>query len=432
MKSILSGAAAQSLRARAGKTILAFVFLVNLSIGYKIYSESEGSKPADDGYKSISLLMNVLELLRENYVDPSQVSYDKLIHGALKGMLQELDPFSAYEEPQRFKHTLEETNGAFGGLGIVVTSKNNMIEVVAPMEDSPGFRAGIQPGDIIMEIDGKSTRLMDLQECVNLLKGAPGTKVGLTVYRKSEDSTKELNIERAVIEVSSIKGGKIIDDGIGYIRITQFTLPTAERLDEALKKLKQDESFKGLILDLRGNPGGLLDSAVQVCSRFIKKGELVVFTEGREKSNRVEYHSLACEKMLDIPIVLLLDANSASASEIVAGCLKDYGRAVLVGTRSFGKGSVQSVVPLPDKGAVRFTTAKYYTPSKRVIHGEGIEPNIPINIPADIERKLAQQRAAYPGEVKPNIPGAVSDPQLQRAIEILKGISLFTQAKKDE
>ncbi len=419
------------------KKIISAIFLAGclvvvasgLSAGNKV--KPEAPKKIDDPYKSISLLMDVMELVREKYVDSEKVTYEKLIHGALKGMLQELDPYSIYEEPKYYKNTVEQTRGSFGGLGIVVTKKRGYLEVVSPMEDTPGFRAGLQAGDQILEINGKSTRRLTLRQCVNLLKGPPQTNVKLKVYHKAKDSTSNLQITRERIKISPIKGAKIIDDGIGYIRIVQFSAPVAGHLQKALKKMKK-QKLRALVLDLRGNPGGLLSSAVQVCSLFIDNGKLVVYTEGRNVKDRQTFNADSSVKYLDIPMTVLIDNNSASASEIVAGCLKDHKRAVLVGEKSYGKGSVQTIIPLMDRSAIRFTTAKYYTPSKRVIHDKGIDPDIPVEISRGQEFILARQRAMFPGQVKPDPTWCITDVQLQRAMEILKGICLFSENGKSE
>ncbi len=421
-------------------SLLQALFAAALLLGFaaKAQIEEEQGKPLEaketqpqaqpeTPYKDISLFLQVLQLVREHYVDKDKVSYENLLRGAMKGMLQELDPFSIYEEPQRYKSTVEDTSGQFGGIGVVISLKNDVLEVVSPMEDTPGAKAGIQAGDIILEVDGKSARRMDLHECVKLLKGKPGTQVTLKIYRRSDDSTKDITIERAIIAVPAVKGAKMLEGKIGYVRITQFSNPTASELDAALKKLKEG-GMKGLVIDLRGNPGGLLSSAVEVCSRFIEKDALVVFTEGRKESERAEYLSQACEKTLDLPIAILVNGNSASAAEIVSACLQDRKRAVLVGEKTFGKGSVQTVVPLSDGGAVRFTTAKYYTPSKKVIHGFGVEPDIHVDISPGAEAAIAQQLSAAPGE-RPNGQKPVKDVQLERAMEILKGICLFREAK---
>jgi carboxyl-terminal processing protease len=386
----------------------------------------------DDAYKTISLFMNVLQMLRQHYVDPEKVTYDKLMKGAMKGMLHELDPFSVYETPEHYKHTVEGTKGAFGGIGVVITTKNRVLEVVAPMEDTPGFKAGIQAGDIITEIDGESTKGMNMADCVKRLKGQPGTKVTLTVYRRSEDVNKDITIERAIIKVSPVKGTKIMEDNIGYIRISQFSAPAAGKLDEALEKLK-GKKMKALVLDLRGNPGGLLTSAIEVCSRFLGEGEVIVSTQGRDKKDRREYRSLTCDKALDIPMAVLVNGSSASASEIVSGCLKDHKRAVLIGERTFGKAFIQTIIPLNNNnGAVRFTTGKYYTPDGNLIHGSGIEPDISIPVSIGSEAKLSRQRALFPGQIQPKSKGCIRDVQLQRAVEILKGICLFGEVKNGD
>lgn len=418
---------------RRGVSLLVMIGLtVNLLLGYKVYSDATVENPKDDGYQAISNLMFVIQELRQNYVDGDKVTYGKLVEGALKGMLHELDPFSSYENPKRYEDMIEQTEGQFGGIGVVVTMKNKMLEVVAPLEDTPGFEAGIHAGDLIVKIGDKDTRSMSLSECVNLLKGVPGTKVAITIYRKSEDLTKDLEIERAVIKLSGVKGPTIIENEIAYLRISQFVGTTAAKLENALREMKK-ENPKGLILDLRGNPGGLLSSAISVCSNFLEKGKLVVFTEGKRESQKREYFAMDCEKVLDLPMVILIDQNSASASEIVAGCLQDYKRAVLVGETSFGKGSVQSVIPLPNKGgAIRFTTARYYTPSERVIHGEGIDPDIVVKIRERDLLKLAHQRSKYPGVIKPDEKGAVTDVTLERAVGVLKGICLFSEARGDD
>lgn len=406
------------------------ILLLNCFVGYKAYSAAEAEMPDDNGYESIYLMMNVIQLIRRNYVDAGKVTYPVLITGALKGMLQELDPFSSFLEPESYSKLIKDAEGEeFGGVGMHITIRelDQGLEVTAPIEDSPAFKAGVKPGDLILAIEGKSTRLMSLDECVRLLKGTVGTEVMITIYRKSEDLTKELTIKREKIKVFTVKGERIIEDGIGYFRITQFNIPTAEKLDETLKKLKE-QNMRALIVDLRGNPGGLLSSAVDVCSRFLEYGSLIVYTEGRMASDRIEYRSQRCDKTLDIPMAILVDGNSASASEIVSGCLQDHKRAVLIGEKTFGKGSVQTIYPLSDCSAVRLTTAKYYTPSKRIIHENGIEPDINIHVAPELANELYYQRIAYPGVVKPDVPDSVCDVQLEHAIEIVKGICLFSDA----
>ncbi|OGV39378.1 MAG: hypothetical protein A2020_09130 [Lentisphaerae bacterium GWF2_45_14] len=378
-----------------------------------------------DAYSSISLFMNVMQLLRQNYVDPEKVTYKKLMEGAMKGMLRELDPFSAYETPENYQATIEGTQGSFGGLGIVVTNKNNALEVVSTMEGSPGFKSGIHSGDIITEINGDPVKTLELGSCVKKLKGAPGTKVSVTIYRRSDDSSKTFDIERAEIKVPAVNGTNLVAEKIGYIRLTQFSAPVAQELDKAIEKLKE-QHIKGLVLDLRNNPGGLLSSAIESASRFIPDNQVIVSTQGRNKDDRQEFKSIPCEKLTDVPMAVLVNENSASASEILAGCLKDHKRAVIIGERTFGKAFIQSIVPLSDKGAVRFTTGKYYTPSGQLIHGEGIKPDIEIIISPETEMKLSRQRSTHPGIIKPEGKGTIKDVQLERAVEILKGISVFS------
>ncbi len=414
------------------RTVLVFLAIlilsINLVIGYNVYSAATNDSP-DDSYTIIYRFMYVLQKVRKEYVDADKVSYQSLIKGAMKGMLRELDPFSSYMEPEGYKELVEDTEGReFGGIGIVVTFRNHVLEVIVPMEDTPGFKAGIKPGDMILAIDGQSTAQMTLDDCVKFLKGAPGTTVTVTIYRESEDLKKDLAIERANIEVSTIKGMKMLEDGIGFLRITQFNLPTAAKLDESLKKLKE-QGMKALIIDLRGNPGGLLTSAIEVCSRFIDTGELVVSTEGRLPNQKLEYRSLRCDKYPDLKIGILIDGNSASASEIFAACLQDYKKGILIGEKSFGKGSVQTIFALPENGgAIRLTTAKYYTPSRRVIHENGIEPDIKVPVSPKTMDKIYTQRLSYSGVVKPEGPNTVRDVQLERAIEVMKGVCIFSQA----
>jgi carboxyl-terminal processing protease len=417
------------------KKILVFavsaILTANLILGYSVYSYGNSEAP-DEGYSAIYKLMFVLQKVRKDYVDADKASYQVLIKGAMKGMLRELDPFCSYMEPEGYKELVDDTEGReFGGVGIVVTFRNHALEVIAPMEDTPGFKAGIKSGDIIMSIDNRPTSSMTIDDCIKLLKGTPGTSVSIVIYRESEDMKREITIERANIEVSSIKGAKVIEEGIGFLRITQFNVPSAAQLDENLKKLKA-QNIKALIIDLRGNPGGLLTSAIELCSRFLEKGELVVSTEGRLPSQKQEYRSLKCDKYLDLKIGILVDGNSASASEIFAACLQDHKRAIVIGDKTFGKGSVQTIFALPENGgAIRLTTAKYYTPGRRIIHENGVEPDIKVPISLKLMDKIYTQRLSYSGLIKPEGPNSVRDVQLERAVEVMKGICLFSKMSGD-
>ncbi len=407
----------------------------NLFYGYSLYCDAKDGLPEEDGYDSIYKLMFVINKVRKDYVDADKVSYKNIVRGALKGILHELDPYCSYMEPESFKNMVDETEGKeFGGVGMMVSYKDGALVVIAPMEDTPAFKAGVKPGDLIDEIDGKKTSSMNLDECVRMLKGEPGTKVELVILREGEEESITLSVTRENIEVSTVKGGRIIEDGIGYLRITQFNVPTAAKLDEELLELKE-KGMNALVIDLRGNPGGLLNSAIEVCSRFIETGKLVVSTEGRNQKSP-QYKALHCKKYLDsgdgsLPMVLLIDQYSASASEIFAGCMKDYKRAVLVGTRTFGKGSVQSIMPLPENaGAIRLTTAKYFTPNKLQIHEHGIDPDVSVPVSRETMEKIYSQRTAFPGTIKPENHNSVTDVQLQRAVEVLKGIRIYNTAGK--
>jgi carboxyl-terminal processing protease len=373
----------------------------------------------------------VMQLIREKYVDVDKVTYQKLVKNAMRGMLMGLDPFSSYMEPKFYSDMVNETNGVgFGGLGIHIDIKRGKLIIIAPIHGSPAYKAGIKPNDTVLFIDGKPISGMSIDECIKLLKGEPGSEVKLTIHRASENLTKEVTVVREIIVATSVRWAHIPEDDLGYVRISLFTKLTAQDLDKALCSLKE-KGITGLILDVRGNPGGLLNSAVDVCSRFIDKGELIVFVEGRTKEDRKDYNSVSCDKVSDIPIAILVNGMSASAAEILAGCLQDHNRAVLIGERTFGKGSVQSIITLHDKSAIRLTTAKYYTPSKRVIHEHGIEPNVVVDIDSRTANKLYSQSIAYPGVIMPDYSGAVRDTQLERSLEILKGIRLFKKSAEE-
>ena len=386
----------------------------------------------DDGYNSVTLMMTVMELLRKYYVDKDKVKYEKLTTGALKGMLQELDPYCVYESAAVHRLTEQKFSGKLVGVGLVVMkAQDGSIKVVAPSgDDSPGLKAGILPDDMITQIDGKKTATMSIEECVTMMQGKPGTKVILTVFRKSSGKILTFTLDRGEIKTSPVpyNGARVLNNNIGYIRLALFSAETGPAIDKALDMLEK-KNVQGLILDLRYNPGGLLGAAVDVCSRFIKEGELVIYTEGREKSSRVDIYAVKCRKNLDIPILVLVNNYSASASEIVAGCLKDHNRAVLIGSKTYGKGSVQRIQQLPNGGAIRFTIAHYFTPSAKLIDGKGIEADIEVPVPYNEALHMSQQLAIYPGEIKPDKPGSITDVELLRATQILEGIIRFNDSK---
>ena len=424
---------------------LNLLMLISLSAGYTLAGQTETSTTEtavpskqeksidvnDEGYNSVTLMMTVMELLRKYYVDKDKVKYEQLVTGALKGMLSELDPFCVYESPATHRQTEQKFSGKLVGVGVVVMkAQDGSLRVVAPSgDDSPGFKAGIQPDDLITQIDGKKTAAMSIEECVTMMQGQPGTKITLTVFRKTTGKILTFEFNRSEIHTSPVplNGVKVLNGNIGYVRLSLFTAETGAAMDKALETLEK-QNVKGIILDLRYNPGGLLGAAVDVCSRFIKEGELVIYTEGRAKSDRVDVNAVKCHKNLEIPLVILVNNYSASGSEIVSGCLKDHKRAVLVGTKTYGKGSVQRIQPLPNGGAIRFTIAHYYTPSARLIDGKGIEPDIEVAIPYNDSLHMSQQLAIYPGEIKPDKPGLMTDAELLRAAQILEGIIRFNES----
>src|SRR5437879_5269584 len=396
--------------------------------------EQAAKRDDDNGYSQISIFAKAIQLIRQDYVDGNKTSYHDLITAALKGMLSSLDPHSQFMDPDDFRDMQEDTRSRFNGLGIEVSMKNGLPTVITAMEDTPAARAGILSGDQILKINGTSTERMDLQDAINVLRGPAGRKVTLTLLRPSTKEIKDYALERAEIKVQSVKGAKLLDADlsgpfkIAYIRLVQFNEPTAEELSKALDEL-QKQGMQALVLDLRNNPGGLLNSAVDVCAQFLPPNTKVVSTQGRVASQQHDYSTSGVKKeRSNFPMVVLINEGSASGAEIVAGALKDLRRAVLVGETTFGKGSVQNVMQLPDGSAVRFTTAKYYTPSKQVIQGNGVTPNIRVGMTTEQERLLFALRNT--GNMKPEDDKGIikaRDPQMLRAIDALKGVMVYAQ-----
>jgi carboxyl-terminal processing protease len=393
-----------------------------------------GKNEEDNGYSQISIFARAIELIRQDYVDGSKTGYHDLVTAAMKGMLSSLDPHSQFMDPDDFRDMQDDTRSRFNGLGIEVSMQNGLPTVVTAIEDTPAAKAGILPGDQILRINGISTERMDLQDAINVLRGPAGRKVTLTLLRPSTKEIKDYPLERAEIKVQSVKGTRLLDADltgpfkIGYIRLIQFNEPTAEDLAKALDDL-QKQGMQALILDLRNNPGGLLNSAVDVCAQFLPPNTKVVSTQGRVASQQHDYlTSGAKRERSNFPMAVLINEGSASGAEIVSGALKDLHRAILVGETTFGKGSVQNVMQLPDGSAVRFTTAKYYTPSKQVIQGNGVTPNIRVVITPEQERALFASRNAE--NVKPEDEKDIiktKDLQMLRAIDALKGVMIYAQ-----
>ena len=382
------------------------------------------SENEDSPYEQLEILTRAMQLIRQDYVNDSKTSYKELTYSALHGMLESLDPHSQFMEPKDFKSMQEDTKSEFAGLGVTLTEKSGILTILHPMEDTPGFEAGLLPGDQILKINGESTEKLNINSAIEKLRGKVGERVTLTINRPSTSQVKDFEIIRAIIKVPSVKDAQILPlqgkARIGYVRITQFNEPTATELANALNTLEKD-GMEALVLDLRYNPGGLLGSAVDVCGEFLEPNTLIVFTEGRTPSR--EYRTATTSTaQREYPIVVLTNYASASGSEIVAGALKDLGRALLVGETTFGKGSVQSVVSLPDGSAARLTTAKYFTPSRKLIHEHGVSPHIRATLTHEQETALLRSRRK--GEESSTPPRPPADPQLDRAVDALQATIL--------
>jgi carboxyl-terminal processing protease len=417
--------------------------LILLLTGMLIGQGMVQAKP--DTYEELKSFTQALELVKRNYVeDPNSKD---MIEGAIRGMISNLDPHSSYMPERAFKEMNMDIKGEFQGVGIQIGIKNQQLTVIAPIEDTPAFRAGIAAGDKILKINDEWTKDMTIEQAVDKMRGPKGTQVRLLILREGWDKPREFKITRDVIKVQSVKS-KMLDNEIGYLKIIQFQGQTGQEVDKALKGLEA-KSMKKLILDMRNNPGGILDASVDVSSMFLSKDKLVVYLQGRQTSDRRDYLTSGSWLTRDYPIVVLVNTGSASASEIVAGALQDSKRAVIVGTQTFGKGSVQTVFPLESGGGIRLTTAKYYTPSGRSIQNVGITPDIEVKLPTvkepkdgesvhvvvrekDLERHLKNDTVKeekkkkeeptveeeFPMEMVPK--DEKDDIQIQKAIEVLK------------
>ena len=422
------------MKKRLLQSLLVVLVVFNVAVGLRVYQAVAAQEKDDSGYASIAVFARAMQLVRQDYVDEKKVSYEELTHAAMRGMLSSLDPHSQFMEPKDFKGMQDDTNSRFGGLGVVVSQREGALIIVSPMEDTPGFRAGLLPNDQIIKIDGTPTERMDLNEAINLLRGEAGKKVTLTILRPATKEIKDFAMVRENIKVASVKDAKILpaDLGgefkIGYARITQFNVPTAEDLGRKLDEMEK-QGMQALVLDLRYNPGGLLNSAVDVAGQFLPPKTLVVSTEGRVASQIRAYRTADTTKPRSrYPLAILTNTGSASGSEIVAGALKDLNRAILVGETTFGKGSVQSVIQLQDGSAMRLTTAKYYTPSHTVIHEHGVSPTIRATLTSDQERMLMLQRRedAFTEQERKDLAN-FHDTQLERAVDALKGVMIYAE-----
>ena len=414
--------------------------VVVLLLGITTIGITQGATNKKDLYSQIELFSYALTTIQSEYVD--EKSPHDLIYGALKGMLSSLDPHSQFMDPDEYKDLKTETEGKFGGLGIEISLKDNLLTVIAPIEDSPAWSAGIKAGDRIVKIGKDVTRDMSLDDAVKKLRGEPGTKVTITVLREKDDLVKDFVITRKIIHVDDIKDPHLLEEHIGYVRLTEFRENSYNELHQALEKLKA-QGADSLVLDLRNNPGGLLDVAIKVAGDFLPSGKMIVSTKGRHSPEDTTAKSENDSRdFLDWPMVVMINEGSASGSEIVAGALRDNKRAVLVGVKSFGKGSVQSVIPLPDGSGLRLTTAKYFTPSGVCINGIGITPDVVVEEKASKEDKDPDEKQTGKQnnedvetvfsdlEHKDDKDKALllkdkKDLQLQSAINVIKGIKIY-------
>jgi len=421
---------------RGFRFLLAFglIFLPALAMEAADPPTSSPTPNDDNGYSEIATFAKALELIRQDYVDGNKVSYHDLVYAAMKGMLTSLDPHSQFMDPDDFKDMQDDTRSRFNGLGVEVAVRDGVLTVITPMEDTPAAKAGIQAGDQILKINGVSTEKVGLQDAIEILRGEPGQKVTLTVFRASTKELKDYVLERKEIKVASVKGTRLLDPEltgpfkVGYVRIVQFNEPTAEEFSKALDDL-QKQGMQALVLDLRNNPGGLLNSAVDVLGQLLPPNTKVVSTQGRATSQKHDYSTpVGVKERPRFPLAVLVNEGSASGAEIVAGALKDLHRAIVVGETTFGKGSVQNVMQLPDGSALRFTTAKYYTPSKVVIQGNGVVPNILVPLNAEQDRVVANLRndsKISPAEATNMIK--TKDLQMMRGIDALKGVMIYAE-----
>ncbi len=420
----------------SGLTLTAILF-----VGILIGKGEDQTGHASESYEELQVFAEVLSQIKKHYVEETKTK--DLVQGALRGMLAGLDPHSSFMTSDMFKEMQVETKGEFGGLGIQIGIKEHRLTVIAPIEDTPAFTAGIQSGDTIIKVDDKATKDLTLMEAVHHMRGQRGTSVKLTIIREGIEGPLFFTITRDIIKIHSVRS-KILEGNIGYIRMTQFQESTATDLTKKLEQFVAKQ-IQGLILDLRNNPGGLLTAAVRVSEQFLEAGRLVVSIQGRNEK-KVEYRAGANSKHYQYPMIVLVNHGSASASEIVAAAMQDWGKAVIIGTTSFGKGSVQTILPLSDGSGLRLTTAKYYTPTGKSIHSIGVQPDIVIdpkaiqvakNDPAtgkDAKNGSNTTSANTPEtETKeptdPNAPQPVpaGDVQLLKAVEMLKSWKVFKQ-----
>jgi len=428
---------------RSGWTIIVLCSLLLVFAG--TVSADISQEQREKTYSQLEIFSNVLSILQENYVE--EIDTQKAIDGAIQGLLLTLDPHSSYLKPEELKDLQEETSGSFSGIGIEITIKDGILTVVSPIEGTPADEAGIKANDLIVEIDGQKTKDMNSDEAIKRLRGSRGSKVKITIQREGENQLRPMTLVRDVIPIHSVKAS-FLTPGFAYFRITNFQSHTTRDFKKELLSLQKKENIRGLILDLRNNPGGLLNQAVSISDIFLQKG-IIVSTKGRTEDQNMVFQAHNTADDAGMPIVILINEGSASASEIVAGAIQDHKRGVIVGTRSFGKGSVQTIIPLPDGAGLRMTTARYYTPANRSIQALGINPDVevPAQEPAkddaptndetlretDLDNHIDARKEPTPPAmtIDPEIREKLkNDPQLNTALNILKSLDLFSSYRK--
>jgi carboxyl-terminal processing protease len=393
----------------AGKHVMPVILLLlGVALGFFLAGQwvpNVSAVPRQD-YESLEAFTNILSIVKKNYVE--EVDTKNLVNGAINGMLNSLDPHSAYLTPELYKDLQMDTQGRFGGLGIEITVKSGVLTVVSPIEDTPAFKAGIKPGDMIFKIEDEFTKDMTLVDAVKKMRGPKGSKINLSIKREGVPELIDFTLMRDTIRVQSVRS-RVLESGYGYIRLAQFQERSDRDVQKALEKLAAEKGgLKGLVLDLRNNPGGLLTQAVRISDLFLDSG-LIVYTEGRIEGQKQKYFAQKDGSWMDFPVVVLVNGGSASASEIVAGALQDHKRAVVLGTKTFGKGSVQTILPLDDNSALRLTTARYFTPSGRSIQATGIVPDIVVDATPQQEGKPDEKKRPMLREE--NLPGHLPSPQ---------------------
>ena len=434
------------------KILFVSLFMVLLFIGARLgFSEDKKKINHDQLYKQVEIFSDALAIIQKEYVEDTKIK--DLIYGSLKGMLASLDAHSQFLDPETYEELKVDTQGKFGGLGIEITIKDGLLTVITPLQDSPAWKAGVKANDRIIQINQVLTREMPLADAVKKLRGKVGEIVNLTIFRDAEKKLLDFKIAREIIKLSDIKYVRILEKGIGYIRISEFRENTFLEFNKALGALSQ-QGMRALIIDLRNNPGGLLDVAVKAAGKFLGPNKLIVYTQGRYRKDEahlgesqngedLEFFSEAKNTGLALPLVILINEGSASGSEIVAGALQDYKRAIIIGKKSFGKGSVQTVIPLGDGAALRLTTSHYFTPSGKIIQGQGVTPDILVEENEDLEGKIDEAQGKKLDEIFDKIQNGQqankptqedfnykADAQIMRCVDTLIAIQIYKQAKE--